>query len=192
MANALLEPKLRLGDLLVSRGHLTPEHLQIALSEQSASAGTKLLGEVIVEKEFCAEEHVLECLAVEFGVPHVKLDNRMFDPKVFESMPREFIEKHTLLPLFKVRDVLTVAMAEPTNVFLLDQLRDIAKCDVQIVVASAKDIRRMVQTYMPNTRVFVTGLWGSAAPPNCLRKCHTGASSPNISILALFAGCTPP
>ena len=51
--------------------------------------------------------------------------------------------------------MLTVAVAEPTNVFLIDQLRDIARCEVQIAVASAKDIRRMVQTYLPNTRVFV-------------------------------------
>ncbi len=155
MSQSLLEPRLRLGDLLVDRGYLTEDQLELALSEQIASSGSKLLGEVLLEKEFCPEEQVLECLAVEFGVPHIKLDNRLFDSKMFDAVPREFIEKHTVLPLFKIRDVLTVAVAEPTNVFLLDQLRDIAKCEIQIAIASAKDIRRMVQTYMPNTRVFV-------------------------------------
>lgn len=155
MANALLEPRLRLGDLLVKRGHLTGEQLECALVEQAESDGTKLLGEVLLEREYCAEEHLLECLAVEFCVPYVKLEKNMFDPKTFELLPREFIEKHTVLPLFKICDVMTVAVAEPTNVFLLDQLADIAGCEVQIAIASAKDIRRMVQTYMPNTRVFV-------------------------------------
>ncbi len=155
MGKSLLEPKLRLGDLLIARGQLTPAQLDIVLAEQMESLGTKLLGELLVEKEFCSEEQVLEGLAVEFGVPYVRLDARLFDPKMFDAIPRDFIEKNTVLPLFKIRDVLTVAVAEPTNVFLLDQLRDIAHCEVQIAVASAKDIRRMVQTYVPNTRVFV-------------------------------------
>jgi type IV pilus assembly protein PilB len=79
----------------------------------------------------------------------------MFDSKIFEILPREFVEKHTVLPLFKVRNVLTVAVAEPTNVFLVDQLSNLTKSEIQIVAASAREIRRMVQTYMPNTNVFV-------------------------------------
>ena len=155
MGKPLLEPKLRLGDLLVARGYLTLEQLETALADQLECSGRKLIGELLVEKEYCTEEEVLECLAVEFGVPYVRLDSRMFDPKIFDVVPREFIEKNTVLPLFKVRDVLIVAVAEPTNVFLIDQLRNIAGCEVQIAIASARDIRRMVQTYLPNTRVFV-------------------------------------
>jgi len=154
-STSLLEPKRRLGDLLIARGYLAAEQLDRALQEQRAGNGERLLGEVLIEGEYCSEDHVLECLAVEFGVPYVRLDSRMFDPKTFDIIPREFVEKHTVLPLFRVRDMLTVAVAEPTNVFLLDQLRDLAKCDIQIAIASAKDIRRMVQTYLPNTRVFV-------------------------------------
>ena len=134
---------------------MTRDQLELALIEQADSHGTKLLGEVIIGREWCSEDQLLECLAVEFGVPYVRLDKYMFDPKVFELIPRDFIEKHTVLPLFKVCNVLTIAVAEPTNVFLLDELADIAGCEVQIAIASSKDIRRMVQTYLPNTRVFV-------------------------------------
>jgi len=155
MQGSVVRPKLRLGDLLVEKGYLSPEQLEQALEEQRASAGSKLLGEVLIELGYCTEEQILECLAVEFDIPHVKLDSRLFDPKIFDTLPRDFIEKHTVLPLFKVRDVLTVAVAEPTNVFLLDELRDLAGCEVQLAFASAKDIRRMVQTYVPNKRVFV-------------------------------------
>lgn len=155
MANALLEPKLRLGALLVARGYLDAEALERALEEQEESRGQKLLGEVLIDRGLCSEEQVLECLSVEFGIPYVKLDNKLFDPRTFGLIPREFIEKHTVLPLFKVRETLTVAVSEPTNVFLMDQLRDLAKCRIQIALSSAKDIRRMVQTYLPNTRTFV-------------------------------------
>ena len=155
MKPSLLEPRLRLGDLLVQKGFLSADQLEAALNDQYEGGGEQLLGEVLLEKGYCSEEHILECLAVEFNVPYVRLDNRLFDAKLIELIPREFIEKHTILPLFRVRNVLTVALAEPTNVFLLDQIRDIARCEVQIAIASAKDIRRMVQTYMPNTQVFV-------------------------------------
>ncbi|MCA9118395.1 MAG: type II/IV secretion system protein, partial [Planctomycetaceae bacterium] len=155
MTSPLLEPRMRLGDLLLARRYITAEQLEQTLEKQSEDNTSSLLGELLVELGFCSEEQVLECLADELSLPFVRLDNRLFDPRLFETIPREFIEKNTVLPLFRVRDMLTVAVAEPTNVFLLDQLREIASCRVQMVVATAKDIRRMVQTYLPNTRVFV-------------------------------------
>ncbi|MCR9234410.1 MAG: GspE/PulE family protein [bacterium] len=153
--NSLLQPKMRLGDLLIFKEYITAEQLDSALEEQSQGDGSQLLGELLVNNEYCTEEQVLECLALEYRIPYVQLDSRMFDSKIFDVLPREFVEKHTVLPLFKVRNVLTVAVAEPTNVFLVDQLRDLTKSEIQIVAASAREIRRMVQTYMPNTNVFV-------------------------------------
>ncbi|MFH1299895.1 MAG: GspE/PulE family protein [Planctomycetota bacterium] len=153
--NSLLQPKMRLGDLLIYRGYITLEQLESALEDQAKGDGNQLLGELLVTNEYCTEEQVLECLALEYRIPYVQLDSRMFDSKVFDVLPREFVEKHTVLPLFKVRNVLTVAVAEPTNVFLVDQLSNLTKSEIQIVAASAREIRRMVQTYMPNKNVFV-------------------------------------
>ena len=150
-----LPSRPRLGDLLVRRGYLTADRLQEALRLQKEGDQSRLLGEVLVEREFCTEEHVLECLAVEFQLPFVRLDARLFDPKVVELLPRDFIEKHVVLPLFKVRDTLTVAVAEPSDVFLLDRLKAVARCDVQLAIASARDIRRTLQTYLPDSQVFV-------------------------------------
>ncbi len=151
----LLAKKPRLGDLLVARGYLTGDQLAAALDEQADAGGKALLGELLVERGYCSDEQVVECLAGELGLPYVRLEARLFDPKSFDSLPREFVEKNTVLPLFRIRNELAVAVAEPTNVFLLDRLREAAGCDVLPVVASAKDIRRMAQTYLPNTRVFV-------------------------------------
>ena len=136
--SSLLEPKLRLGDLLVARGFLSDEQLKMALEEQRSNRGTKLLGELLTERGWCSEEQVLEGLSVELGLPYVKLDSRLFDAKVVDSLPRDFIDKYTVLPLFKVRDTLTVAVSEPTNVFLVEQLGSVAKCEIQIVIAAAR------------------------------------------------------
>ncbi len=155
MNKPLLKPRLRLGDLLVRQGFLTAERLQAALKIQSEGGANKLLGEVLVEREFCTEEQVLECLAIEFKLPFVRLDARLFDPKVVELLPREVLVKHLVLPLFKLRDTLTVAIAEPSDIFLLDRLKAIARCEVQLAIASARDIRRALQTSLPDTQVFL-------------------------------------
>ncbi len=153
MDTATLAPR-RLGSLLVEKGYLTPDDLQSALEKQKQEGRKKLLGEILVELEYCTEDQVIECLAAEYGVPHAKLDARLFDPKIVDILPREYVEKNLVLPLYLVRGVLTVAVSEPSNLFLIDEVRGLSNQQVQIVAASPKDIRRMAAS-LPNSKVFV-------------------------------------
>ena len=79
---------------------------------------------------------------------------RLFDPQVVDVLPREYIENNLVLPLFVVRGMLTIAVPEPSNLFLIDEIRSLSELEVQIVAATAKDIRRMI-TSLPNSKVFV-------------------------------------
>jgi type IV pilus assembly protein PilB len=144
----------RLGNLLVERGYLTTETLQRALEVQLADRGNKLLGEILVEQGFCTEDQIVECLAEEYGVPYAKLEARLHDPKVVDLLPREYVEANLVLPLFCVRGVLTVAVAEPSNLFLIEEMRGLTQKGIQIVAAGPRDIRRMI-TNLPNSKVFV-------------------------------------
>jgi type IV pilus assembly protein PilB len=153
MSTTVLSPH-RLGKLLIERGYITPDGLQGALERQKQEGKGKLLGELLVELQYCSEDQVIECLAVEYGVPYAKLEMRLFDPKIVDILPREYIEKNLVLPMFLVRGVLTVAVSEPSNLFLIDEIRSLASVQVQIVAASTKDIRRMI-TSLPNSKVFV-------------------------------------
>lgn len=147
--------RARLGDHLVDRGYITPEQLEAVLSEQQSSERNLLLGEWLVERDLCSEEQVLECVALEYDLPFARLEPRMCDPKISATLPREFIEKNLALPLFVVRGTLTVAISEPSNLFLLDEIRELTKLEVQLVAATTKDIRRLVQTSLPDSKVFV-------------------------------------
>jgi type IV pilus assembly protein PilB len=153
MASASLAPR-RLGNLLVEKGYVSEENLRAALQMQQQGSRSKLLGEILVDEEFCSEDQVVECLAAEYGVPHAKLEPRLFDPAVVDVLPREYIEQNLVLPLYIVRGTLTIAVSEPSNLFLIDEVRDLSKMQVQIVAATSKDIRRMITT-LPNSRVFV-------------------------------------
>ena len=153
MSTSSLVPR-RLGDLLVDKGYLSAENLQAALQKQKQGNRGKLLGELLVAEEFCTEDQVVECLATEYGVPYAKLEARLHDPRIIDILPRDYVEQNLVLPLFLVRDTLTIAVSEPSNLFLIDEIRSLSKKQVQIVAATPKDIRRMI-TALPNSKVFV-------------------------------------
>jgi len=145
----------QLGAMLVEQGALTREQLDRALDEQKRCNHQKLLGEILIELQFCTEELITETLAAAYGVPFARVSPRLADPKVIPILPREFLEKHQVLPLFLVESVLTVAVSEPANVFLLEEIERISSYAVQLVAATAKDIRATLQSYLPNDKVFV-------------------------------------
>jgi type IV pilus assembly protein PilB len=153
MATVNLAPR-RLGALLLEKGYVTEAQIQDALSRQQADGRRKLLGEVLVDLGHCTEDQVVECLAAEYGVPYAKLDLRLYDPKVVDVLPREYIENNLVVPLFVVRQTLTIAVSEPSNLFLIEEIRSQCGMQVQIVAATVKDIRRLI-TSLPNSKVFV-------------------------------------
>ena len=147
--------KLQLGQLLLEQGAVTADQLQKALEHQQQSGNTLLLGEVLQELEICSEEQVTVALARAYGVPFAHVSPRVADPKVVEVLPRDFLEKHAVLPLFKIRNRLTLAVNEPANLFLIEEVGRLTGCEVQVVAASAKEIKATLENHLPSANVFV-------------------------------------
>ncbi|HEX7010723.1 MAG TPA: GspE/PulE family protein [Phycisphaeraceae bacterium] len=145
----------RVGDLLVEKGLLTPEQLEQALAHQRTCGHQKLLGEVLVELKLATPEQVMEALAQAYGVPFARISPRVADPKVVELLPRDFLQKQGVLPLFVVEGRLTLAVHEPANVFLVEEVQRLTGLSVQVVAATAKDIQATLQAHLPNANVFV-------------------------------------
>lgn len=155
MSQIATENKMQLGQLLLARGIVSAEQIDKALAEQQDKGHRKLLGELLVEMNYCTENQIASALAEAYGVPYAQVGPKICDVKAIEILPRDFLEEHIVLPLFKVYDVLTVAVNEPTNVFLIDEIERISGCKVQVVCATAKDIKATIQTYLPAANVFV-------------------------------------
>jgi type IV pilus assembly protein PilB len=147
--------RLQLGQLLIDQGALTKEQLDEALAHQRETGNTLLLGEVLQKLELCTEEDVMQALASAYDVPFARVSPRVADPRVMEVLPREFLERHGVLPLFQVRDRLALAVNEPANVFLLEEIGRITGCEVLVVCATAKDIKATLDTHLPAANVFV-------------------------------------
>jgi len=147
--------KLQLGQLLVDNGALTDEQLAEALRLQRAGQNKLLLGEVLVQQGFCTPEEIMAALARAYDLPFARVSAKVADPKVVDILPREFLKKHCVLPLFKVRNKLTVAVSEPANVFLLEEIARMTECEVQVVCATVKEIQSTLETHLPHANVFV-------------------------------------
>ncbi len=136
---------IRLGDLLVSRGLLTEEQVGQALAYQRKDPGKKLLGEVFVELGFVTPDQVMSTLADTYGLPYVRLNSGLVDPFAFEKLPKDFVQSNNVVPMFCVRNRITVAVHEPTDVYLLDEIRRQTNCDVQAVVSTIGDLKQTIR-----------------------------------------------
>ncbi|HRQ76128.1 MAG TPA: ATPase, T2SS/T4P/T4SS family [Phycisphaerales bacterium] len=147
--------RLQLGDMLIAKGYITQNQLQQALEHQAQRGHKKLLGEVLTELNFVNETQVLEVLAEGYGVPFITHIARIADPKVIELLPRDFIEEHKVLPLFLVRGMLTIAVSEPANLYLVEEVQRLTGYDVQIVAVTMQEIENSLRSYLPSANVFV-------------------------------------
>ena len=144
-----------LGQMLVDRGVISEPDLERALQWQSDHGNQYLIGEVIQRLELASETDVVRTLAESYGVPFVDAVARTADPAVIEVLPRAFIEEHRVLPLFLVRGILTVAVIEPSNLFLAEEMARISGHEVQVVAATRSDIESAIRSWLPTANVFV-------------------------------------
>lgn len=155
MTLSSVQTKLQLGQVLLNRGVITQDQIDVALDKQKSQGHSRLLGELLVELGFCTDNQIAAALAEAYGVPYAQITPRLCDPEIVEQLPHAFLEEHVVLPMFRVFDTLTVAVSEPANVFVIDEIRRLTDCRVQVVCATARDIRATLQAYLPAANVFV-------------------------------------
>ncbi|MGB0767333.1 MAG: GspE/PulE family protein [Phycisphaeraceae bacterium] len=136
----------RVGDLLVDRGMITPEQLSSALEYQRNSDGRKLLGGVLVELGFVSQDQVMAAVADSYGLPFARIDASLVDPALCEVLPLEYCEKQGVVPMFLVEGRLTVAVHDPANVFIAEEIGRMSGHTVQLVAATLEDIRAVLAT----------------------------------------------
>ena len=146
---------LPLGQELIERGFITSDVLDQALAIQNNEGQGRLIGEILVDQGLIDESSVMEVVADAYGLPFVRGVARLADAAIVDCLPREFVEEHGVLPLFRVRGVLTIAVAEPANLYLVEEISRLSRCTVQLVVATRNDIDASIENYLPTASIFV-------------------------------------
>jgi type IV pilus assembly protein PilB len=142
---AVAVPAERLGDLLVSEGLLSREMLQQALAEHRSSGMP--LGFVVAKQGLVPEVEVTRLVARQLRVPAVDLSRFEADPRLLKLIPAELARRHLVLPLKRDGRTLTVAMANPTDQILLQELRFLTRFDLFPVFAGEVTLRNLIDRY---------------------------------------------
>jgi type IV pilus assembly protein PilB len=135
----------RVGDALIEQGAISKEQLEKALTDQKKTS--RMLGELLVEQGIISNTVLVRALAAVIGVPGCQLRHGLIDPPLISLIGEEEAQRLRVLPMFKVHDTLTVAMAEPQSLPTIDRLRQITGLKVRPVLALEANILEYIKKY---------------------------------------------
>ncbi len=135
----------KLGDLLVESGLITKEQLQEALEVQKQD--NERLGTILVKLGYLTEEEITSFLSKQYGIPAVNLEHFEISEDVIKRIPSDIARKYMLIPITRTGSTLTVAMADPTNIYALDDIKFLTGLNVEPVVASELSIKKAIDKY---------------------------------------------
>jgi type IV pilus assembly protein PilB len=144
-----METSPRLGEILIANHAIDPTQLDAALGHQRRWGGR--LGQILVGLGFTSERAITRALSRQMGVPEVDLSTQTISDAVLSKVPFEVCQKHRLIPLAIRRDergaFLHVAMADPSDLEALDDLRFHTGLRVEAAVASEVDIEFAIRKH---------------------------------------------
>lgn len=146
----------RIGDLLVKEGLISREQLQQALAEQRQN-GTRV-GYNLVKLGFIQENELTRTLARQFKMPAVDLSKFEVDTKIIKLVPTDLATKNLVLPLKRDGRTLTVAMADPTNLGVIEDLKFITRYDIFPVIAGEFTLRNVIEKHYESNEQQMSAL----------------------------------
>ncbi|HLM00058.1 MAG TPA: type IV-A pilus assembly ATPase PilB [Pyrinomonadaceae bacterium] len=135
----------KLGEILVRENLITPQQLREALEYQREKGGR--LGSNLVKLDFISDDVITAVLSRQYGVPSINLDLFHIERETINLISQEVALKYSVLPISKVGATLTLAMADPTNVFAMDDIKFMTGLNVEPVIASETSIHAAVGRY---------------------------------------------
>jgi general secretion pathway protein E/type IV pilus assembly protein PilB len=137
---------MQLVQRLIKRGSIPAADLA-RISEAHFAAPAKPLHELLIERGFAKEDDVLIALAEEFGMELVDLTQVTVEPETLQAMPLKLVHRRSLMPLSRNNGTLVVATGDPYDVYALDELQMLTGLQIQPVLASPREIARLIKTH---------------------------------------------
>ena len=150
---AIVRKQIMLGDKLLNEGLITSAQLDKALEEQKKIK--EKLGETLIKLGYVSHDDLLPILANHIGVQCMRINYNELEDKLAEILPEDFLRKNTIYPVKKENNKLVVAMANPTNVFLIDEIQMRAKQTIKPVLALKDEIEEAIRRF-EDTKSSVT------------------------------------
>lgn len=146
------EGRKQLGDLLVESGKITPEQLEETLARQRANG--EPLGQLLVDSGFITESDLLKMLAEQLGLEFIDVGEYKIDLSAVAMLPNNVARKNLVLPIGFDDNKLIVATADPTNVFVFDDLRIMTGFEIKPVVSAKEDLLAVIDRFAQSEDVL--------------------------------------
>lgn len=135
----------KISEVLVSKGWVTKEKLDEAIKTQHEKGGN--LSEILVASGFVKESDLLITLSQELNIPPINLSKYTIDKELIALVPEKVARLYRVVPVSSIGNRMTVAMANPLDIFALDDLKILTKYEIDPVIATAKDIAGAIAAY---------------------------------------------
>jgi type IV pilus assembly protein PilB len=135
----------KLGELLVKEKLITPLQLKNAIGAQRQSGGR--LGHELTKLGYVEENELISFLSKQYSVPSISLADFEIDGDVLKLLPKEVVTRHQVIPVNRTGNTLIVAMADPSNIYAVDDIKFITGFKIDVVVASEQAIAEAVAKY---------------------------------------------
>jgi type IV pilus assembly protein PilB len=141
-----------MGEMLLKANLITQEQLKKALEEQKKTK--ERIGAVLVRFEFITEEELLSFLGRQFNIPVVDLEKYDINPDLVKLLPEDLMQKNLAFPINRINSKLIVAVADPTNMAIVDAIAFKTGYTVELVLASERSIIELVNKYLEQSSEF--------------------------------------
>lgn len=145
MATGYRQEKQLLGLSLIEAGLLTRDQLEIALKIHRRTGNT--LGCTLIKEAYLTEGQLLNFLQTKLGFPHAILGNYVVDDNALRTVPESIARKYEIFPLIKVKNTLTVAMVDPLDSFIQENLTHTTGCEIKPLVSTRAEILEALDKY---------------------------------------------
>ena len=135
----------RIGELLVRESLITPDQLREAQGD--ARSNGRRLAYSLQRLGILQERELTDFLSKQYGVPSISLEEFEIDPELIELVPKDVAVKHTCMPVQRAGSTLIVAMADPTNIYAIDDLKFLTGLNIEPVVTTDTAIEGAVEHY---------------------------------------------
>lgn len=140
---------------LVNSGLISSNQLAVARVTQKNLGGD--LGHILIKKGFVTEEQLVQFLSEQLHVPYIELKDVTIDVKLTKFIPASMAKKYNIIPISKKGDVLTLALADPMDLFSLDDIKIAVKCILEPILTSKEDVQKMISE-LYRSAVTVSGV----------------------------------
>ena len=148
----------KLGEILVRENLVTSQQLSDALEYQRTNGGR--LGSNLIKLGIISDDVITAVLSRQYGVPSINLELFQIEDETIKLIPHEVALKYTVLPISKVGATLTLAMADPTNVFAMDDIKFMTGLNVEPVIASEASLQSSVSKYYSSSKAIEVVMTG--------------------------------